>query len=121
MGNAELFFPVPFVEDLKSVRIGAFLDAGSVADNFNFGPYLRYSAGLSGEWLSPFGALAVSVAYPLNKGSVSCDGAANIDPAAVATATAAAYSPDQCHNADGTTHEIKDTARMFQFSFGQNF
>jgi outer membrane protein insertion porin family len=31
--------------------------------------YFRYSVGLSGEWLSPFGALAVSVAQPLNSES----------------------------------------------------
>jgi outer membrane protein insertion porin family len=27
---------------------------------------MRYSTGLSGEWLSPFGALSVSAAVPLN-------------------------------------------------------
>ena len=97
VGNAELFFPVPFVEDLKSVRIGAFFDAGSVADNFNFGKYMRYAAGLSGEWLSPFGALTVSVAQPLGTGSVDY-----IDQYGKYKTTA-------------------DTTRMFQFSFGQNF
>jgi len=63
--NAELFFPVPFLPDIKSVRLGAFFDAGTVSKSFNTGD-LRYSAGLSGEWLSPFGALAVSAAVPLN-------------------------------------------------------
>ncbi len=72
VGKAELFFPVPLLSDLKSVRVGAFLDGGSLANNFNLsGPnsldhFFRYSAGLSGEWLSPFGALAVSIAHPLN-------------------------------------------------------
>jgi outer membrane protein insertion porin family len=27
---------------------------------------LRYSVGLSGLWISPFGPLSVSLAYPLN-------------------------------------------------------
>ncbi|MCK5191105.1 MAG: outer membrane protein assembly factor BamA, partial [Methylococcales bacterium] len=67
IGKAELFFPVPFVEDVKSIRIGSFVDAGTVSDGFEIGD-LRYSVGLSGEWLSPFGALAVSFAIPVNAG-----------------------------------------------------
>ncbi len=66
LANAELFFPVPFLEDLDSVRVGAFFDAGLIDDCFCT-RFLRYSAGLSGQWLSPFGALTVSVAIPLNK------------------------------------------------------
>lgn len=65
VGKAELFFPVPFLEDVKSVRIGSFFDAGTVSDGFEVSN-MRYSVGLSGEWLSPFGALAVSFAIPLN-------------------------------------------------------
>jgi outer membrane protein insertion porin family len=65
IGNAELFFPVPFLSDVKSVRLGTFFDAGTVDDGFNFGD-LRYSTGISGEWMSPFGALSVSAALPLN-------------------------------------------------------
>jgi len=65
LGKAELFFPVPFLSDVKSVRVGSFVDAGSISDGLNL-DYLRYSAGLSGEWLSPFGAIAVSVAQPFN-------------------------------------------------------
>ena len=68
IGSAEVFFPVPFFEDLKSVRLGAFVDTGMVSNNFNFGD-MRLSAGVSGEWLSPFGALAVSAAYPIIKKS----------------------------------------------------
>jgi outer membrane protein insertion porin family len=67
LANAELLFPVPFFQDLNSVRLGAFFDAGTVTNGFNFGD-IRYSVGLSGEWLSPFGALSVSVAKPLNAG-----------------------------------------------------
>lgn len=68
IGKAELFFPVPFLNDVKSVRIGTFMDAGTVSDGFKIND-LRYSAGLSGEWLSPFGAIAVSVAQPFNASS----------------------------------------------------
>lgn len=72
IGKAELFFPLPFLSDVKSVRVGTFLDGGTLADSFSINSLsnrFRYSAGLSGEWLSPFGALAVSVAQPLNKQS----------------------------------------------------
>lgn len=66
VGNAELFFPVPFMTDSKSVRLGTFFDAGMVNNNFSFNA-MRYSAGISGEWMSPlFGALSVSAAYPIN-------------------------------------------------------
>lgn len=65
VGNAELLFPVPFIEDLNSVRLGAFLDAGTVSKGFGISN-MKYSVGLSGEWLSPFGALSVSIAKPLN-------------------------------------------------------
>jgi outer membrane protein insertion porin family len=67
IGKAELFFPVPFVDDVKSIRLGAFLDAGTVSDGFSSSD-LKYSVGVSGEWLSPFGALAVSFAIPMNAG-----------------------------------------------------
>ncbi|MFI3190783.1 outer membrane protein assembly factor BamA [Crenothrix sp. D3] len=65
IGNAELFFPVPFMTETKSVRLGTFFDAGTVSNGFSVGQ-MRYSTGLSGEWLSPFGALSVSAAVPLN-------------------------------------------------------
>ncbi|MDT8405969.1 MAG: outer membrane protein assembly factor BamA [Methylococcales bacterium] len=65
VGSAEVFFPVPFIKDLKSMRMGAFVDAGTVSDEFNLDG-MRYSAGISGEWLSPFGAIAVSIAQPFN-------------------------------------------------------
>jgi outer membrane protein insertion porin family len=65
VGSAELFFPVPFLPETKSVRLGAFFDAGRIQKGFGFNR-LKYSAGVSGEWLSPFGALSVSAAMPLN-------------------------------------------------------
>lgn len=65
VGNAELFFPVPFLPETKSVRLGTFFDAGRIQNGFGFNK-MKYSAGVSGEWLSPFGALSVSAAMPLN-------------------------------------------------------
>jgi outer membrane protein insertion porin family len=91
IGNAELFFPVPFLQETKSVRLGTFLDAGSINNGFKT-DNLKYSVGLSGEWLSPFGALSVSAALPLN-----------------VTSTAS------------TVGNVGDQKQMFQFNFGQNF
>ncbi len=68
IGSVELFFPVPFLPETRSVRLGTFFDAGTVSDGFDIGS-LRYSAGVSGAWLSPFGALSVSLALPLNAGA----------------------------------------------------
>jgi outer membrane protein insertion porin family len=68
VGNAELILPVPFIEDLKSVRITAFVDMGNVYgvdDDISFDE-LRFSTGLSGIWVSPFGVLSVSLAHPFN-------------------------------------------------------
>jgi outer membrane protein insertion porin family len=66
VGNVELLFPMPFNADQKSVRLGAFFDAGNVyADSISVSD-LRYSTGLSAMWLSPFGSLVFSVARALN-------------------------------------------------------
>lgn len=96
IGNAELFFPVPFMPETKSIRLGAFFDAGTVSDGFEVNN-LRYSAGLSGEWLSPFGALSVSVAAPLNSGT------------------------NEFTDNNNVTQSIQDDKKFFQFNFGSNF
>jgi outer membrane protein insertion porin family len=80
--GAELILPVPFLKDLDSVRIAGFFDAGNVFitdcndyegifdDLDDCTPYefdigeLRYSVGISGIWVSPFGLISVSVAAP---------------------------------------------------------
>ncbi|MEN9756896.1 MAG: outer membrane protein assembly factor BamA [Pseudomonadota bacterium] len=91
LGSAEIFFPVPFMAETKSVRLGTFLDAGSVSNGLNV-DNMKYSAGLSGEWMSPFGALSVSAAMPLNANSTN-------DPQS----------------------NTRDQKQIFQFNFGQNF
>jgi outer membrane protein insertion porin family len=69
IGNAEIILPVPFLQDVKAVRVAAFVDMGNVYgkdEDIDVGQ-LRFSAGLSGIWLSPFGVLSVSIAQPFNK------------------------------------------------------
>ena len=77
-GSIELFAPPPIEGDFaKTLRLGAFFDFGNVwvtegndlispSGSVDLGD-LRYSAGLSVVWLSPVGALSVSVAYPINE------------------------------------------------------
>jgi outer membrane protein insertion porin family len=80
---------MPFLTEVKSVRLGAFIDAGSIGNAFDIN--MKYSFGVSGEWLSPFGALSVSAALPLNA------------------------------NTDNVNSDQNDQKEMFQFNFGQKF
>lgn len=69
LGNAELFFPVPGLNDSKQFRLSAFVDAGNVygaGQSYNFSD-LRYSTGLGISWFSPFGPLKLVFAKPLNE------------------------------------------------------
>ena len=73
------------MSDVESIRIMAFFDIGTVQGNyiekttdadgndiftdvnpsFSFSDF-RYSTGIAAKWLSPFGALQISYAIPLN-------------------------------------------------------
>ena len=67
VGGAEVIIPVPFFSDFKSVRIAGFFDAGNVYgkdEDFDVDE-LRYSFGLSGIWVSPFGLVSASIAQPI--------------------------------------------------------
>ncbi len=69
VANAEFLFPMPGGGQDKSLRLGAFFDAGwvwGIGQKVNVGD-LRYSAGLSLAWTSPLGPLKFSLAQPLNK------------------------------------------------------
>lgn len=82
VGSMEIFAPPPIEgEFAKTLRLGAFLDFGNVwttstpqlngvdlvaPTGFSLSD-IRYSAGLSATWLSPIGALSVSLAYPINE------------------------------------------------------
>ena len=77
-GSAGLILPYPLSRE--TVRTTAFADAGNVFSvgtplefsGNNQGP-LRYSAGLSVEWRSPFGPLSFSLAKALNKQPTDTD------------------------------------------------
>ncbi|WP_230086205.1 outer membrane protein assembly factor BamA [Halomonas sp. 328] len=80
-GSAELLFPLPFIEDRRSLQTGFFLDAGNTfltscydvpagetsrcESGVDLGE-LRYSIGVGLSWLTPVGPLTFSVAEPLN-------------------------------------------------------
>jgi outer membrane protein insertion porin family len=66
--NAEVYFPIPFAEDAKGVRLSTFLDVGNVYEDYNTFETgdLRYSVGLAGLWLSPLGPISISLGFPLN-------------------------------------------------------
>lgn len=75
VGSAEMMFPFPGLATDKSVRLGVFVDGGSVfgPDDF-YGRYskvsftdMRFSSGVSLSWFSPIGPLKFSLAKPLNK------------------------------------------------------
>ncbi len=77
--SMELLFPTPFVEDRSRVRTTFFVDAGTVfstncterqrassnCSDFDLGE-LRYSAGVSLTYLSPFGPLTFYLARPFS-------------------------------------------------------
>ncbi|WP_236645329.1 outer membrane protein assembly factor BamA [Aidingimonas lacisalsi] len=80
-GTAELLFPLPFIEDRRSMQTSLFVDAGNtfLTDCYDVEPgrtsqcesgvdlgELRYSAGVGLSWLTPVGPLTFSVAQPIN-------------------------------------------------------
>ena len=74
VGNVELFFPMPGLQNDQSVRLSTFVDGGATwgpddyqgrFSNFNFKD-LRYSTGVALSWVSPVGPLKFSLAKPLN-------------------------------------------------------
>ena len=72
-GSAGLVLPYPLSRE--TIRVSLFVDAGNVfiqgtpigLSGTNEGS-MRYSGGLSVEWRSPFGPLAISLATPFNAG-----------------------------------------------------
>ena len=78
--SLELLFPIPFAEQSGRVRSAFFIDAGNVfssncterqtllqnCTDFDLGE-IRYSAGVSVTYLSPFGPLTFYVAKPFGK------------------------------------------------------
>ena len=68
VGNAEVFFPVPFLKDDKQFRLSAFFDGGTIfgEGSGNASEFLRFSTGFGVSWQSPFGPIKVVYAVPLN-------------------------------------------------------
>ncbi|MGB5260280.1 MAG: outer membrane protein assembly factor BamA [Gammaproteobacteria bacterium] len=66
--NAEIIFPLPFIEKTSATRLSAFFDIGNVYSDFDTFAVsdLRYSVGLAGVWASPLGPISVSMGFPLN-------------------------------------------------------
>lgn len=75
-GGIEVYAPPPIGGKFENtIRLGAFFDFGNVwwteseplvaPTGFDLGE-MRYSTGLSLAWLSPVGALSMSLAYPIN-------------------------------------------------------
>ncbi|KKO05625.1 hypothetical protein LCGC14_0072650 [marine sediment metagenome] len=82
-GSAEIIFPLPFIEDQRSLQTSLFLDGGNTfltscydvldedagrqqcSSGVDLGD-LRYSAGVGLAWLTPVGPLTFSIAQPLN-------------------------------------------------------
>jgi outer membrane protein insertion porin family len=67
-GSVETFFPLPGMKKSESLRMSAFIDGGGVFDDSLSFSQMRYSMGIGGLWLSPFGPLNISLAMPLNDG-----------------------------------------------------
>jgi len=66
--SMEMLFPVPGMTLDRSMRLGAFIDAGQIfgADERMNLAQLRASAGMSFAWNSPVGPMKFSIARPLN-------------------------------------------------------
>jgi len=66
--SMEVLFPMPGVTQDRSMRLGAFIDAGQVygSDEKLVLSQMRASAGLSFAWNSPVGPMKFSMAKPLN-------------------------------------------------------
>jgi outer membrane protein insertion porin family len=64
--NTELLFPLPGLENDRSVRVSAFVDSGVVGETIDFN-LLRVSTGVALLWVSPVGPLKISFGWPLRK------------------------------------------------------
>ena len=67
--GAETYFPIPFVKQSSSYRLSAFIDGGAAFEDSVSSDEIRYSAGFGALWLSGFGPLNISIAFPLNEGN----------------------------------------------------
>lgn len=68
--SAELIFPVPFIEDQRSLRLSYFVDSGNVFNTFSDYDFdyreIRYSTGVSLQWITFIGPLGFSFGKAIN-------------------------------------------------------
>ncbi|MBV1877591.1 MAG: outer membrane protein assembly factor BamA [Pseudomonadales bacterium] len=75
--NAEILFPLPFIEDQRQLKSVIFADAGnvfnsqcleisSICTSVSDGE-LRYTAGLAVTWITGFAPLSFSISVPINE------------------------------------------------------
>jgi outer membrane protein insertion porin family len=67
LGKAELYFPIPALEEAGTARLGAFVDVGNVFQDVHSYQTrdLRASAGFALQWRAPVGPISISIAQPL--------------------------------------------------------
>ncbi len=63
VGNFEVLFPVPGMQNDKSIRLSAFVDAGVIGETYTLSQ-TRAAAGIAVSYVSPFGPLKLSFAQP---------------------------------------------------------
>ncbi len=71
LGTTEVLFPVPYLE-MDSIRTSVFIDGGNVYNTQDESvdlASLRFSTGVSLQWLSPIGPFVFSLGVPIRKES----------------------------------------------------
>ena len=63
VGNLDILFPFPGLQNDKSIRVSTFIDAGIIGESYAFGD-VRSSAGVAVSYVSPFGPMKISFAQP---------------------------------------------------------
>lgn len=69
-GGGDLYFPIPFLPNTYTTRLSWFVDFGQVYRDVSYfeASELRYSTGISFQWLAPVGPLILNVAQTFNGG-----------------------------------------------------
>ncbi|MGN2251075.1 outer membrane protein assembly factor BamA [Frateuria edaphi] len=67
LGTAQVFIPLPFLKDINTARVSAFVDVGNAFRNYQAfdASELRASAGIALQWQAPIGPLIINFAVPI--------------------------------------------------------
>jgi outer membrane protein insertion porin family len=67
LGTAQLFIPLPFLKDINTARVSAFVDVGNAYRDYKSfdASELRASAGIALQWQAPIGPLIINFATPI--------------------------------------------------------